>query len=84
MPLDLNEPDKVAEAVALLGLRYVVLTSVARDDLEDGGAGWFVKTMQAIRRVNPETAIEVLTPDFWGGRWGKAEQKKAYRIISCG
>jgi len=68
MPLDPQEPQKVAESVQLLGLRYVVLTSVARDDLLDQGASWFVKTMAAIRELNPETQIEVLTPDFWGGR----------------
>lgn len=67
MPLDPEEPRKVAEAVQLLGLRYVVLTSVARDDLADGGAGWFAATMAEIRRLNPATQIEVLTPDFWGG-----------------
>lgn len=67
MPLDPKEPNKVAEAVQVLGLRYVVLTSVARDDLPDGGAGWFAKTMTAIRALNPQTQIEVLTPDFWGG-----------------
>ena len=68
MPLDPEEPQKVADAVSLLGLRYVVLTSVARDDLLDQGAGWFVATMDAIRQLNPETEIEVLTADFWGGR----------------
>lgn len=68
MPLDPKEPQKVAESVQLLGLRYVVLTSVARDDLPDAGASWFVKTMEAIRASNPETQIEVLTPDFWGGQ----------------
>jgi lipoyl synthase len=68
MPLDPEEPSKVAEAVHLLGLTYVVLTSVARDDLPDQGAGWFVKTMAAIRSRCPQTQIEVLTPDFWGGR----------------
>ncbi len=67
MPLDLDEPQKVAESVQLLGLRYVVLTSVARDDLSDGGASHFVKTMEMISQFNPETQIEVLTPDFWGG-----------------
>ncbi|MBV6624568.1 MAG: lipoyl synthase [Rivularia sp. (in: Bacteria)] len=66
MPLDSEEPLKVARAVQLLGLRYVVLTSVARDDLSDGGASWFVKTMENIRQLNPETQIEVLTPDFYG------------------
>jgi lipoic acid synthetase len=68
MALDPEEPQKVAEAVRLLDLRYVVLTSVARDDLPDGGAGWFVATMEAIRQINPKTEIEVLTADFWGGR----------------
>ena len=67
-PLDAEEPEKVAEAVALLGLRYVVLTSVARDDLPDGGASWFARTMAAVRSRCPGTEIEVLTPDFWGGR----------------
>ncbi|MEQ9621945.1 lipoyl synthase [Coleofasciculus chthonoplastes] len=73
MPLDPEEPQKIAESVQLLGLRYVVLTSVARDDLPDQGAGWFVATMDAIRRLNPDTQIEVLTADFWGGR-GKENQ----------
>ncbi len=67
MPLDPQEPQKVAEAVNLLGLRYAVLTSVARDDLPDGGAGWFAMTIAHIRLLNPHTQIEVLTPDFWGG-----------------
>lgn len=68
MPLDADEPQKVAESVQLLGLKYVVLTSVARDDLADQGAGWFAETMRQIRAMNPGTQIEVLTPDFWGGR----------------
>ncbi len=68
MSLDPEEPQKVAEAVQLLGLQYVVLTSVARDDLPDQGAGWFVQAMIAIRHLNPHVQIEVLTPDFWGGR----------------
>ena len=67
MPLDPEEPQKVAEAVQLLGLRYAVLTSVARDDLPDGGAGWFARTIAQIRLLNPDTEVEVLTPDFWGG-----------------
>ena len=67
MALDEEEPQKVAESVRLLGLRYVVLTSVARDDLADGGAGHFVRTMETIRQMNPDTQIEVLTSDFWGG-----------------
>lgn len=76
MPLDPDEPRKVAEAVSLLNLRYVVLTSVARDDLEDGGAGWFARTMAAIRERSPKTAIEVLTPDFGGGK-GSQRQRLA-------
>lgn len=68
MPLDPNEPYNVAESVHLLGLRYVVLTSVARDDLPDQGASWFAATMAAIRQLSPNTQIEVLTADFWGGR----------------
>jgi lipoyl synthase len=68
MLIDPEEPQKVAESVKLLGLRYVVLTSVTRDDLADQGASWFAQTMEAIRDVMPETQIEVLTPDFWGGR----------------
>ena len=67
-PLDEQEPQKVAESVRLLGLKYVVLTSVARDDLLDQGAGWFAATMAAIRAVSPDTDIEVLTPDFRGDR----------------
>ena len=74
MPLDPDEPQKVAESVALLGLRYVVLTSVARDDLPDQGASWFAQTMQAIRDHTPQTQIEVLTPDFWGGHGSQAER----------
>ncbi len=81
MPLDPEEPQKVAESVQLLGLRYVVLTSVARDDLPDGGASWFVATMTAIRKLNPETQIEVLTADFWGGL-GAGEQGQRERIAT--
>ncbi|RCJ40630.1 lipoyl synthase [Nostoc minutum NIES-26] len=79
MPIDPEEPQKVAEAVKLLELSYVVLTSVARDDLSDGGAGHFVKTMETIRRLNPDTQIEVLTPDFWGGA-GAGEEGQRQRI----
>ena len=65
--VDGDEPERVAEAVTALGLRYVVLTAVARDDLPDHGAILFTSTMAAIRRRMPAVAIEVLTPDFWGG-----------------
>ena len=68
MELDPEEPRKVAEAVQILGLKYVVLTSVARDDLPDGGAGWFAKVIATISCLNPDTQIEVLTSDFWGGK----------------
>ncbi|MTJ06281.1 MULTISPECIES: lipoyl synthase [unclassified Anabaena] len=80
MALDEEEPQKVAESVQLLGLRYVVLTSVARDDLADGGAGHFVKTMETIRQLNPESQIEVLTPDFWGGA-GLSGQLRSIEMI---
>ncbi|EKE68335.1 lipoyl synthase [Celeribacter baekdonensis B30] len=62
--LDPFEPGRVAKAVASLGLRHVVITSVDRDDLGDGGAAHFVHTIRAIRQFNPDTTIEILTPDF--------------------
>jgi lipoic acid synthetase len=64
--LDLGEPLRVADSVATLGLRHAVITSVDRDDLRDGGAEIFARTIRAIRRRSPETTIEVLTPDFQG------------------
>ncbi len=64
--LDRDEPDNSADAVKRMGLKYVVLTSVDRDDLDDGGAGHYAACVQAIRELNPETAVEVLTPDFNG------------------
>jgi len=63
-PLDRDEPMRVAQAVAKLGLKHVVITSVDRDDLDDGGAAHFAATISAIRTDNPGTTIEVLTPDF--------------------
>jgi lipoic acid synthetase len=62
--LDAGEPARVADAVARLGLRHVVITSVDRDDLADGGAGHFAAVIRAIRAATPATTIEVLTPDF--------------------
>src|SRR5262249_20323254 len=62
--LDPGEPVRVAEATAKLGLAHIVVTSVDRDDLADGGAGHFAETIRAIRQRCPETTIEVLTPDF--------------------
>ena len=67
MAVDPAEAERVADAVESMGLRYVVLTAVARDDLSDHGANLFTSTMAAIRARNPLIAIEVLTPDFWGG-----------------
>jgi lipoyl synthase len=81
MPLDPQEPAKVAEAVQLLGLRYVVLTAVARDDLDDGGAGWFVQTMDAIKAIDSTTQIEVLTPDFWSGKEAVTLQRQRVTTI---
>ncbi len=66
--LDIGEPLRVAESVADLGLRHAVITSVDRDDLRDGGAEIFARTIRAIRRRSPATSIEVLTPDFQGDR----------------
>ena len=65
-PLDPGEPNHAAEQVALMELDYVVLTSVNRDDLEDGGAGHFAATITAIGQRAPSTLVEVLTPDFQG------------------
>ena len=62
--LDPNEPENVAAAVEVLGLKHVVITSVDRDDLDDGGAQHFASTIRAIRAQSPTTTIEVLTPDF--------------------
>ena len=64
LPVDEDEPARVADAVVKLGLRHVVITSVDRDDLEDGGAEHFARAIRAIRKVAPDTSIEVLTPDF--------------------
>ena len=76
-PFDAAEAGRVAEAVSALKLRYVVLTAVARDDLEDHGACLFTGTMAAIRRRDPAVQIEVLTPDFWGGHRDEAEGRAA-------
>lgn len=67
--LDPHEPQRVADALASLGLKHVVVTSVDRDDLDDGGAEHFAQTIRAIRKASPETTIEVLTPDFMRKDW---------------
>jgi lipoic acid synthetase len=66
--LDIGEPVRVAESIAQLGLRHAVITSVDRDDLRDGGAEIFARTIRAVRRRSPDTSVEVLTPDFQGDR----------------
>jgi lipoyl synthase len=65
-PLDVDEPKNLARTIAALKLKYVVITSVDRDDLRDGGAGHFVECIRQIRELSPETRIEVLVPDFRG------------------
>ena len=64
LPVDAQEPAHVADAVAKLGLRHVVITSVDRDDLDDGGAQHFADTINEIRKASPQTTVEILTPDF--------------------
>jgi len=64
LALEADEPGRVAEATHRMRLKHVVITAVARDDLPDGGAGHFSQTIRAVRQLNPETIIEVLTPDF--------------------
>jgi lipoic acid synthetase len=66
LPVDLDEPRRVAEAVAVLGLKFAVITSVNRDDRKDGGSELFAMTIRAIRERLPECGIEVLVPDFQG------------------
>jgi lipoic acid synthetase len=65
-PLDVNEPENLAKTIAALKLTYVVITSVDRDDLRDGGAAHFVECIQRVRALSPTTQIEILTPDFRG------------------
>jgi lipoic acid synthetase len=65
-PLDANEPENLARTIAALQLKYVVITSVDRDDLRDGGAGHFVECIRRTRELSPQTTIEVLVPDFRG------------------
>lgn len=76
-PLDKNEPEHIAKAVKELGLKYTVITSVTRDDLPEGGAEHFANCIYEIRRVSPETKIEILTPDF------KNNKKALDKIINA-
>src|SRR6478736_1719702 len=64
LPLEVDEPQRVAEATRRMGLKHVVITAVARDDMADGGADHFRKTIEAVRGLSPGIVIEVLTPDF--------------------
>lgn len=64
--LDQNEPDRIAQVVQKLSIKHIVITSVTRDDLPDGGSMQFVKTIESVRNLNPNVIIEVLTPDFQG------------------
>ncbi len=77
-PLDPDEPFKVAEAVSKLKLKYIVLTSVDRDDLPDGGANHFAQTIKELKRLNPELLVEALVPDFRG------DQKAVEIIVDSG
>ncbi len=65
-PVDFHEPSRIAQGVRSLGLRYVVITSVTRDDLSDGGASHFAKTIRTLKAISPSPRVEVLTPDFKG------------------
>ena len=76
--LDSQEPENAAQSVKLMGLTYVVLTSVDRDDLDDGGAGHYAACVSAIRALNPTTAVEALTPDFNG------DEAAVARVVNSG
>jgi len=76
--VDVNEPEAVALTARQLGLKHVVVTSVTRDDLPDGGAGHFAATIRALRREVPEATVEVLIPDFRG------EAEALYKVIEAG
>jgi lipoic acid synthetase len=74
-PVDWDEPERVARSVKIMGLKHCVITSVDRDDLEDGGSALWAATIREVKRVNPGTTMEVLIPDFMG------QKKDLYRII---
>ncbi len=77
-PLEADEPERVAEAAAKLGLKYAVITSVTRDDLPDGGADCFARTISAVKKRLPQTKVEVLTPDF------KGDKTALYHVLDAG
>ena len=76
-PPDQNEPDNLAHTIAAMKLRYVVITSVDRDDLRDGGAGHYVECMNRVRELNPDIKLEILVPDFRG----KGRMQRALEIL---
>jgi len=76
--LDLEEPRRVADAVAKMDLKHVVITSVTRDDLKDGGAEIFAQTIRAVKERVPGITVEVLTPDFWG------RKESLYTVLDAG
>ena len=82
--VDKLEPQHVAEAAAQMGLSHIVITSVDRDDLPDGGASQFVKVIQALRDMTPQTTIEILTPDFRNKADAAVESIVAYPTIRPG
>ncbi len=81
LPLDPMEPEQITRAIELLSLRYVVLTSVARDDLHDGGASRYAEVIRSIRNFDSNIQIEVLTPDFWNGQNAYSQQKESIAQI---
>ncbi len=83
LPVETDEPERVANSVKVMGVKHCVVTSVDRDDLKDGGAQIWVETIRAIRRVNPGTTLETLLPDFQG-KWENLDLviKEAPEIIS--
>lgn len=76
--LDTNEPIRVADAVEKMNLKHVVITSVTRDDLRDGGAEIFAQTIERVKERMPKITVEVLTPDFWG------RKENLYRVLDAG
>ncbi len=75
-PVDWNEPERIAESVRIMGLKHCVITSVDRDDLDDGGSELWAMTIREIKRINPETTLEVLIPDFRG------REEDIFRVIN--
>lgn len=78
LPLDENEPVKIARSVKVMGLRHAVITSVDRDDLEDLGVNHWIKTVEEVKRLCPDTSVEILIPDFQG------RHDILDRIVTCG